>query len=220
MQDPNFHILLSHSYFLRFDPKQWELGLPYPPLATLYAASVLRNKGYNLTFHDNMFSEAPSDIAIELKNSPSSVFLLYDDGFNYLTKMCLTNMRQAAFTMMRIAKEHGCTVIISSSDATDHFGDYLENGADYVIKGEGEITLLELIGALSNGIKNMMGIPGLIYTSDHHIIHTPPRTVSRNLDDIPFPAWDLLDVNSLQATMVTECRLFFYQCCNYPGLSL
>ena len=194
MEDPNFRILLSHSYFLRFDPKQRELGLPYPPLATLYAASVLRHQGYKVSFYDNMFSEWPSNIEAELINSLPDVFVLYDDGFNYLTKMCLTNMRQAAFSMMRKAKEHGCTVIISSSDATDHFEDYLHNGADYVIKGEGEITLSELINTLCKGQGDLMGIQGLIYTSGDHIIHTPSRSVSRNLDEIPFPAWDLIDI--------------------------
>jgi hypothetical protein len=33
------NILFSHSYFLRFDPKQWALGQPFAPLGTLYAAA-------------------------------------------------------------------------------------------------------------------------------------------------------------------------------------
>src|SRR5947209_19009606 len=77
-------ILISHSYFLRFDPKQWELGLPYPPLATLYAASVLRQQGHPVVVYDNMFSKDPTAIEVEIQKLKPSVFVLYDDGFNYL----------------------------------------------------------------------------------------------------------------------------------------
>ena len=43
------NILFTHSYFLRFDPKQWAQGQPYPPLGTLYAAAVMRENGYNVS---------------------------------------------------------------------------------------------------------------------------------------------------------------------------
>jgi Fe-S oxidoreductase len=208
MVNNDFKILLSHSYFLRFDPKQWDLGRPYTPLATLYAASVLRQQGYEVSFHDNMFAEAANEIEFELKSLCPRIFVLYDDGFNYLTKMCLTNMREAAFQMMQIAKDHGCTVIISSSDATDHFEEYLQNGADYVLKGEGEATLLELIEGLKNGVSNVISIHGLIYKSGDHIIHTPPRVVTRYLDDIPFPAWDLINIQPYKKLWLQNAGYF------------
>ena len=208
MVNNDLKILLSHSYFLRFDPKQWDLGRPYAPLATLYATSVLREKGYQVSFHDNMFAQTSTEIVHKIKNVNPTIFVLYDDGFNYLTKMCLTNMRQAAFEMMQIAKNHGCTVIISSSDATDHFEEYLQNGADYVLKGEGENTLLELIEGLKNGISDAISISGLIYKSGGHIIHTPPRAVTRHLDEIPFPAWDLIDIGPYKKLWIQNAGYF------------
>ena len=51
------NILFTHSYFLRFDPKQWAQGQPYPPLATLYAAAVMRQNNYNVSLFDTMFSD-------------------------------------------------------------------------------------------------------------------------------------------------------------------
>src|SRR6202012_4432641 len=139
------NILFTHSYFLRFDPKQWALGQPYPPLGTLYAASLMRHNGYQVSLFDVMFATGPegAEAAIE-KNNPD-LFVIYDDGFNYLTKMCLTNMRQAAFDMCKLAKAKGCRVIVSSSDSTDRYEEYLREGADFVIIGEGEHTLLELV---------------------------------------------------------------------------
>ena len=59
------HILFTHSYFLRFDPKQWAQGQPYPPLGTLYAASLMRQHDYNVSLFDTMFSHSPNEV-IEL----------------------------------------------------------------------------------------------------------------------------------------------------------
>ncbi|MBC7949400.1 MAG: hypothetical protein H7Y42_16055, partial [Chitinophagaceae bacterium] len=86
-------ILFSHSYFLRFDPKQWATGQPYAPIGTLYAAAVMREKDYAVSFFDTMFTHGPEDILPALRISAPDYFVLYDDGFNYLTKMCLTRKR-------------------------------------------------------------------------------------------------------------------------------
>src|SRR5258706_6577707 len=124
-------ILFTHSYFLRFDPKQWETSQPYAPLGTLYASSLMRENGFNVSFFDVMFAQSADDIIPVLKNEAPDLFVIYDDGFNYLTKMCLTNMREAAFQMIRLAKQRGSTVIISSSDSTDRYEEYLNQGADF-----------------------------------------------------------------------------------------
>src|SRR5689334_14653711 len=141
-------ILFSHSYFMRFDPKQWQLGQPYAPLGTLYAAAVIREKGFSVSLFDTMFAHSPQELIPVLEKTSPSYFVLYDDGFNYLTKMCLTNMREAAFDMIALAKKRSCTVIVCSSDATDHHESYLDAGADFVILGEGEKTLSCLIESL------------------------------------------------------------------------
>src|SRR5512139_1507159 len=141
-------ILFSHSYFLRFDPKQWKAGQPYAPLGTLYAASLLRKHGYSVSLFDTMFARSAEEVTPALKKVNPKYFVICDDGFNYLTKMCLTNMREAAFKMSRLAKERGCTVIVASSDSTDHYEKYIEEGADFIILGEAETTLLELVNSL------------------------------------------------------------------------
>ncbi len=61
-------------------------------------------------------------------------YFIYDDGFNYLTKMCLTNMREAACEMAEESKKHGCVVIINSSGSTDQYEYYLKRGVDFVVR--------------------------------------------------------------------------------------
>ncbi|GAA4338263.1 radical SAM protein [Flaviaesturariibacter amylovorans] len=186
-------ILLSHAYLLRLDPKQWKLRQPYPPLGTLYAAALLRANGHEVAVHDAQFDEGPEAIDTPLQRYRPRCFVLFDDGFNYLTKMCLSNMRDAAFATIARAKKMGCTVIVSSSDSTDHFERYLEAGADYVLLGEAETTLLELVTALQEGT-DVSTVAGMAYRSAVGIMKTAKRPVLRDLDSLPLPAWNLLDI--------------------------
>lgn len=201
-------ILFSHSYFLRLDPKQWKTGLPYPPLGTLYAAALMREKDYRVALFDPMFSNRPDEVTDRLITDHPDFFVLYDDGFNYLTKMCLTNMREAAFRMIKLAKERGCTVIVCSSDAADHFEKYLDAGAGFVIIGEGEQTLLELINALSRGEKNFSSIQGLAYRVSQVTMKTLKRDVLKNLDSLPFPAWDLVNIEPYRQSWMAHAGYF------------
>lgn len=188
------NILFTHSYFLRFDPKQWAQGQPYPPLGTLYAAALMRRHDYQVSLFDTMFRHNPHEVMDALDESRPGFFVIYDDGFNYLTKMCLTNMREAAFKMCKLAKAKGCTVIVSSSDSTDRYKEYLQEGADYVIIGEAEHTLLELVNAIKNGAEDVSGIQGLAYIQQQQAIKTVARPVLKELDSLPLPAWDLVDI--------------------------
>ena len=73
-------VLVTHSYFLRFDPKQWELQQPYAPLGAMYAAAVLRKNNCEVSFHDTMFSEKANEVLIPLQKNKPDWFIIYDDG--------------------------------------------------------------------------------------------------------------------------------------------
>ena len=192
-------VLFTHSYFLNRDPKQLKSGSPYPPLATLYAASLLRKHGFDVRLADLQFSE-PEDLKQHLLNFLPDVLVIYDDGFNYLTKMCLTNMREACFKMQELAQEQNIPVIVSSSDASDHGERYLQQGASYVISGEAELTLLELLKNNPFAGNEQSNIHGLIFLKNGKLFKTPAREVARDLDQFPSPAWDLLDAGPYKRT--------------------
>lgn len=163
-------VLFGQSYYLRFDSKLWEAMQPYPPLGTLYAASYLRERGYDVALFDAMLADSEERWAEALDQHQPRFAVIYEDNFNYLSKMCLLRMRQAAFTMSEMAKEHGCTVIVCGSDATDHASKYFRNGVDYVLLGEGEITLGELVDHLTGRTDvPLASIKGLAFsTNDQH----------------------------------------------------
>jgi anaerobic magnesium-protoporphyrin IX monomethyl ester cyclase len=191
--------LFTHSYFLRFDPKQWKQQTPYPPLGTIYAAAVLREANWEVTLHDVMFAVSAAAIAPALAQHKPDLLVIYDDGFNYLTKMCLTNMREAAFEMSAMAKATGAKVVVCSSDSTDHYEKYLAHGADAVILGEGEAGLLQFALQMEAGALHFGDIQGLAYKNpDGKTVVTAKRAVIKDLDSLPAPAWDLIDIAPYQ----------------------
>jgi anaerobic magnesium-protoporphyrin IX monomethyl ester cyclase len=196
-------ILLGQSYFLRFDPKLWEAMQPYPPLGTLYAASYLRQHGYEVALFDAMLAESEEEWGRALDEHQPQYAILYEDNFNYLSKMCLLRMRDAAFRMIEMAKSRGCTIVLCGADATDHYETYLAHGADYVLIGEGEETLVELLSQLSVG-KDPSQIIGLVSRQTFVLSHVEGSHVKRrhdisDLDKLPFPAWDLVNVEKYRA---------------------
>lgn len=188
-------ILFSHSYYYPLDKKQWDNKTPYPPLGTIYAAALMRQEGYKVALFDTNLRDNPFAIKEELETKKPKYLVLYDDGFNYLTKMCLTTMREAAFEMIALGKKYDCTVIVNSSDSTDHYEKYLDAGADYIIQGEGELTLQELISTLNKNQRPAL-IKGLVYKSQTGVVKQPKRAVLRDLDVLPLPAWDLVDIEA------------------------
>ena len=202
------NILFTHSYFLRFDPKQWSTGQPYAPLGTLYAAALMRENGYAVSLYDTMFAQDAEMITSDIQKIQPKYFVIYDDGFNYLTKMCLTNMREAAFKMIRIAKANGCTVIVSGSDSTDRFEIYLDEGADFILLGEAEMTLLELIKGLDDNDTDLFAVEGLAFKHNNAIVKTQRRNVMKDLDALPFPAWDMIDMEPYRKMWMKQVGYF------------
>ena len=200
-------ILFSHSYYYPLDQKQWNNKTPYPPLGTIYAASLLRKSGFSVSLFDTNLRDNPFEIEKEIQDQKPSFLVIYDDGFNYLTKMCLTNMREAAFDMISIGKKHNCTVIVNSSDSTDHYKKYLNKGADYVLLGEGEISLKELVFKLVNN-EQIDLLKGIVYKNDLDYTINPKREVLKNLDELPMPAWDLIDINAYKEVWARSGKKF------------
>jgi anaerobic magnesium-protoporphyrin IX monomethyl ester cyclase len=141
-------ILVCHSYFLRFDPKQVERGKPYPPLATLQCAALLRRAGYQVSLFDAMLADDLGEYEQSLRFVHPQVVLLYEDNFNFLSKMCLAKMRGAACQMIAAAHSAGARVIAAGSDVSDDPEPYLCAGADVTLKGEGLPALLEVLRRL------------------------------------------------------------------------
>lgn len=107
-----------------------------------------------------------------------------------------TSSFPAAVQVLAAAKEVSSSIItvLGGVHANFMYSDILEqhrNVVDYVVRGEGEETLPELMNCLDNGM-NLQNVPGIAYREEGQILATPERSFIHNLDNL-IPAWDLVD---------------------------
>ncbi|MFI4885468.1 MAG: B12-binding domain-containing radical SAM protein [Steroidobacterales bacterium] len=198
-------ILLGHSYFLRLDPKQWKRAKPYPPLATLQVAARLRDLGHRVDLFDAMLAEGIGEYERKLAALEPQLVLLYEDNYNFLTKMCLARMRAAACRMIAAARRAGARVIVAGSDATDEPEAYLAAGSDAVLAGEGiealEVLLQRLDARPSIGsgdlVLGVAGVTGSVTGCSSG--RTAPKRIPPARGALPAPAWDLIDIERYRA---------------------
>lgn len=197
-------VLVAHSYFLRFDRKQLERAKPYPPLATLQVAGMLRASGRSVHLFDAMLAHSTDDYRRELERTQPSLALFYEDNYNYLSKMCLGRMRQATFEMIAHARSQRARVIVAGSDASDAHKEYLSAGADVVLIGEGLSALRMLVERLDadpalDGAAWVEGVPGIASLACSDGIESRRSTISPEREHPGTPAWDLIDLDQYRS---------------------
>ncbi len=204
-------VLIATSYFLKFDPKQTQKMKPYSPLAALWLASTLRARGYSVALFDAMLSDGEHEFAALLERAQPRAVILFEDNFNFLSKMCLTRMRDAACTMIGMARAANRPVLAAGSDVTDHPEAYLKAGASAVAVGEGDHSAVEWLAFVLNdpGAKTSLGaIDGLVYLEAGALTRSAKRAPERHPDVFPLPAWDLFDVELYRAAW-TQAHGYF-----------
>lgn len=162
--------------------ERWQKGSLMPALGIGYIASVLeknhidvkiidaRVEGYSQSKLINVLRELSPDVA----------------GLTFTTE----NRFDAFETMRRIKKAipdivlvaGGPHVSLAAEDTLLHIKEL-----DYVVRGEGEYSFLELLTALKNG-KGTDDVYGISFRKDGTVVHNPPRQLIRDLNEIPFPA--------------------------------
>jgi anaerobic magnesium-protoporphyrin IX monomethyl ester cyclase len=192
-------ILVCHSYFLHFDRKQQERAKPYPPLATLQVASLLRRAGHEVSLFDAMLAEDFTRFDRQLAVLKPQLVLLYEDNYNFLSKMCLGRMRRAACEMLAIARRRGARIIVGGSDASDAPGEYLASGADAVLHGEALGAMMALIDRLNadvtvNREALANGLPDVSTASSAGLLRHKGAARLPEPDLGVQPAWDLIDI--------------------------
>jgi radical SAM superfamily enzyme YgiQ (UPF0313 family) len=173
---------------------------PYMPLGTLYAAAALRENGFSVIAFDSML-EAPSAGFDEmLAAHRPSIVAVYEDDFNFLSKMCLTRMREVAREIAKSARAVGAVTIVHGSDSTDNPALFLQNGFDYVLCGEAEDALVRLCTAILRA-DEVPEIDGLVRFDQHGQIVRSSQKLSKNpaWSELSFPARDLIDMEPYRA---------------------
>lgn len=195
-------ILLVNPLFLRDDPTEHRLMTPYFPLGLLYLAATARQAGYTVSLFDGMFAGGADDFVAALERERPKVV-----GISVLA-----TVRASALRLAEMAHRRGATVVVGGADPTGRPESYLEhrdNGervVDVVAIGEGEQTFLELLPLLlgDGGSRDALGsVAGLAYVNEAgEAVRTAARRHCRDLDSLPLPARDLIDIEAYRRAWV------------------
>src|SRR3984885_9562721 len=170
-------LLLAHGYFLYEDPKELQILKPYAPLGILYLCSHLRKQGFDVEVFDTTFSSRDA-LFSHLRSEKPSVLGIYA---NLMT-------RKNVVETLKVAREAGWKTIVGGPEPGAYALEYLQAGADFVVFGEGELTVEELLESFRCG-GSCSTIDGIAYLDAAGNMHeTPPRTQIPDLDSQPWPA--------------------------------
>jgi anaerobic magnesium-protoporphyrin IX monomethyl ester cyclase len=217
-------VTLSHAYFLNYDRKQRERRKPYPPLATLQVATLIRDRGHQVSLFDSMLSEGVKGFEENLARHDPQLCIIYEDNFNFLSKMCLGKMRAAACEMISSAKRRGAMVVVSGSDASDCPDPYLDQGADIVVLGEGIAALLTIVERLDN-LPHMTsdeltaGLEGIVFKTASGVVQIPANLAKSRSVPVSMPAWDLVDIDLYRRTWQSAHGFFSLNMASSRGCS-
>ena len=196
-------VLLTHSNHLFSDRKQVEKMQPYPPLQTLIAAAFLRESGIPVALFDPTLVSPSEHFESVMDRERPDLVVVCEDDFNFLSKMCLARNRELAFRMSAWARERAIPIVVHGSDASDHVTEYLNAGFEAVLVGEVETTLLELATG-----RRKQDIAGLAYRGTGSPHYNMPRQLRADLDTLPLPAWDLVEMDRYRRVWISSHGYF------------
>jgi radical SAM superfamily enzyme YgiQ (UPF0313 family) len=177
-------LLLTHGYFLSEDEKEQQIMKPYPPLGLLSLSAFLKGQGYAVDVYDSTFGSR-TELLQRFQQSRGGVVGIYT---NLIT-------RRTVLDIIAAAKRCGWTVILGGPESANYPSEYLRAGADVIVIGEGEATLMELLPALASaGPRKLSGIRGIVFENDAgEPVRTAERAKLPDLDSLPFPDREAID---------------------------
>ncbi|HTZ61903.1 MAG TPA: radical SAM protein [Thermoplasmata archaeon] len=176
-------VLLVDPYVAREDPMERKFVELYPSLGLLTLGAYLREHGVDVALTDLTFARDARPVTARLRQFRPEVVGVH-------TKT-LTHDR--AIEVARRAHAEGAFAVAGGPDAATRPEEYLRAGFDAVAPGEGEDALLELARRVHDGT-GPAGVAGLVIRRDGRLIRGPHRAFLRDLDALPLPAWDLVDM--------------------------
>jgi radical SAM superfamily enzyme YgiQ (UPF0313 family) len=185
----------------------------YFPIGVTTVATSLKAAGHTVLVYDADCNDNPTDM--DYTRLPEK-YMQYLDSFRDENNPIWVEVKKAiknfapdivgisiwttfatsAFHIARLSKEikPSCSVIMGGPHATVKAEEILKlaSDVDYVVRGEGEIAVNELVQHIENSRNDLSTILGLSYRFDGEIRHNPHRENTKELDIFPFPDRTLL----------------------------
>ena len=189
-------------YLLNAPPSKirGDIGLIYPPMGILYLAAYARKNMGDLKI------KVVDGLQKGFKKTVKDIYQFNPDvlGVSYTTQAA-----SGAYSLINEVKSNDKELFVISGGPhptampTDVL---IRSETDTVVLGEGEITFLELIKEYDQTRSKTNDIFGTVQKNDEEIKYNPLRPLIKDLDEIPFPARDLLDIKSYPGYYVKKRR--------------
>ncbi|PIS08805.1 hypothetical protein COT75_04985 [Candidatus Beckwithbacteria bacterium CG10_big_fil_rev_8_21_14_0_10_34_10] len=166
----------------------YDAHIVHPPLGLGYLASFLKTKGHHqvLIFDGTLKNASLNDFLTAISKFKADLV-----GISVLSRGHKQAKKITKALKQRYKK---LPLVLGGTQITALPKKILQSwAADFVIIGEGEVTFLELAAKLEKNKNNFSKVPGLGFKdSSGKIVITPPRPLIKDLDSLPFPAWNLI----------------------------
>jgi radical SAM superfamily enzyme YgiQ (UPF0313 family) len=183
-------ILLTHCYFLEDDEKEQQIMRPYPPLGILYISAYLEDQGIENEVYDTTFSSKKDFHNYLVTNSPRVVGI-------YVNLMTKINVLET----IRFIKKNlpDTSIILGGPEVRYSAENFLRYGADYIVIGEGEETMTELVNSLilvpagmeasstDQEVQAKKSIAGIAFLEKGEFVQTAERDKIKDLNDLSTP---------------------------------
>jgi len=182
-------VLLTHAYFLNEDRKEQQIMRPYPPLGLIYISTYLEKQGIENEIFDTTFSSKDlfQDYLISRKPDIIGIYV------NLMTKLNVLEM-------IRLIRDKlpKTAIILGGPEVTYSAENFLRYGANFIVIGEGEETMSELLQGLTPAYRpgrlnpspqerDFAHIEGIAFLRGGIFIQTAPREKIKDLDELPIP---------------------------------
>lgn len=192
------NILLAHPVFLNDDQAERDLSSPYFPLGLLYLAGYVRDRGHEVAVFDGTFSSGDDAFVQRLTEVNPDV----------VGVSALLPSRDRALGLAGLAAASGALVVIGGPDPTADPQAYLDAPPiDVVVHHEGEQTIARLLDMVDDGaltptprgpgrdLGALTDELGIAFRHQGRAVVNQPRPPIENLDELPLPARDLIDMD-------------------------
>jgi len=182
------NILFTHGYFLQEDKKESLIMRPYVPLGILYVSAFLEVNGYDNEIFDSTFSDFNSLIE-KIRNYKPAIIAIYT---NLMTKLNVLNIIRLIKNDESLKK---IKIVLGGPEVKNHAQNFLMFGADIIVFGEGEATMLELVACIEQN-KSYKEVEGIAFKNEQQeFITTASRSLNKEIDTRPFPNRKKIDLN-------------------------
>jgi radical SAM superfamily enzyme YgiQ (UPF0313 family) len=181
-------IILTHGYFLQEDEKELQIMKPYVPLGILCVAAYLEEQGFPNTVFDSTFQSFDALEKHLLAERPDVVAV-------YVNLMTKLNVLKIIRTVKQAPELQHTRIVLGGPEVKNHIPRFMESGADFIVSGEGEETMTELVTALQQKQTSFETVKGLSWkNAKGETITNETRELLKNIDQLPFPARKKVDL--------------------------